>query len=635
MIKRWLRSFISWFRRPAPRQVASLEIRILEEPKIADGRDLLVVDIEAFDGKRRPAEDASISVGLVLGLDELENVDAEALGRGRFRAQFTSVIAGNAVVHAWDRVARVAAKKMGGFIAGDPVAVVLSVGPPAAVEGALEYEVIATVEDAHGNPATPPRAGIVFGTTFGELSPVRFDPNGTFVSRIRVVRPGTATIAARDSLSGLESSFDLVVPAIALECPPAVHFTDDPEQRRFSVKVRVFTGPELLGSYNIALELNDLTAFVGAGASAGQPELPAPQIQQEAPNLVRISQSFPPTSATSGYFEIATLECECLGLGDSQVSVADAELTRSVYPAETLDRGEILFRLPDEPRLPAICPNKRVKRVCIRPIIIKGVAEPAVVKQKLDAHLKQIQSNFDAGCCTIDLRADDPEELDPPEVYKNEVAHNKNSDLKDDIPQVEWDARSERIDMPGEIKLGEINLSPGMAAMLCDRSKRDDTCINVYIVADDGMVGKYPAIPRSQEQDREAVGKVPPEVQPFGGADIKRQRLKPDGSGCEDVKIYKKDGNNRTEIEASDCPINAVVISMKNLETFETLKHEIGHMLGLRHPWEYDPATLERIKKGETEERRSVMWYGLNRHDYTIEECKMVTEFNCNGYQRS
>jgi|GEM_PF-5076479 len=76
------------------------------------------------------------------------------------------------------------------------------------------------------------------------------------------------------------------------------------------------------------------------------------------------------------------------------------------------------------------------------------------------------------------------------------------------------------------------------------------------------MVGKFPVITAQQQLNRQAAGVNPPQVSPFAGADIKRQRLKPDGSDNETLRIFRKRaaGGNPVEIPANQCQVNAVVV---------------------------------------------------------------------------
>lgn len=630
-----------------PVSIASLQIDFVEL-RVADSQDILTVEIEALDLEGQPVEGARLRTVLVIGLDEVKATDTVDLGGGRYRAELTSPIADDGMVVVTDPATGISVARRAAFVAGNPVAVSLSVGPPEAQGSLLTRLLQVAVVDAFGNPVMPPDAEIELGTDFGRLEPTELREDGTFLSRLLTARPGIATVTASDPISGLRTQAEVTFPAVALECPPALHITDNAksDDRRFPVTVRVFTGAQGLGGYELFLEHNRLTSFAGAVRSSSS-AFPPPEVVSLGGDRLQVSaELIPDAEAPSGWFPVAELTFHCLGEGDSAVHVMEARLTaapsgpRPLVPRRLGTRGPTFQaqrgpELESEPTRPAVCPNKRVESVCVNPILVEGTELPQGfdLTAKLKEHFERIQSNLDSGCCRIDIDEEfDPvRKLKPPQSFVDEVDKNeKNGD--DRVIQVEWDARSERNDKTDEIPANQIILSPGMADLLCDTDQRRDECINVYIVPDAAMVGKFPPVSTAQQANREAAAKTVPKVGSFGGADIKRQRVKPDGSGCEDVRIFKR--GEAEPISRDTCRIDAIVLSPNNLEEFKTIKHEVGHLLGLRHPWEYTDAQLETIENQEKSSSRSVMRYGWNREGFTEEECRLITEHDCNGFQR-
>ena len=634
--------------RTEPRTVSRLEISVTG-PHLADGNDRLAVQVKAFDSEGRPLSDARIRTNLIFGIDEIEAADAIGHGNGTYVAQFTSMVAGPMVVQAHGVDGDVSANAFAFFTAGEPVDLNLSLEDAKVLDQRLAVRVVTNVTDRFGNPTVPvtakrtddllfpesppgfddPRARIVFATDFGLLDDVRVNPDGTASVRVSSDIPGVATVTATDLGSGLSRTREVTFPAVALKSPAACLITDQPgEDRTFPVSVQVFTGREDLLSYDLLIDFNELTAFSGLKEPETEDQLPLPHLEIVDRNRLRISLELPagsPLPAPRGFYRVATLSFECLGEGDSVVTVVEAALAGSARASSRTARPKVA--LLDEPRETAICTNKRAKHVCVNPIVVEGAGKASDITDQLRAGLEHIQENLDEACCAILLSQKETQELTPTETYQEEVRRNTDRNRDNDVVQTEWDARS-----VGSSMLNEINLSEGMTDLLCDSRVRNEKCINVYVVEDQSLWGRFPPIGEAGEQGAQAVEFLETQLGHFAG-DIKRQRLKPDGTSCEDLKIFRGTGPDRTEIPKDECRVDAVVITPNS---FRSLKHEVGHMLGLRHPWEYTDAKLQEIKDAEVADpqgRRSIMWYYGQKEIFTMEECEMIMEHNCNGFQ--
>jgi hypothetical protein len=601
----------------SPQQIARLEVTATS-PHLATGEDATRIFIKAFDAQGRPASDADLFVALVAGEDHLEQGDVVNRADGTYTARKATTIAGWATVLVRDRHSEVGETVMVGFVPGGTTQILLSAGGLQSTNvqdrPRIGVALDATARDEFFNVVQPPDSAIEWSTTFGELSSITVDKFGISRASLSAMSPGEATVTASDQGSKASQSFAITLPAINLRCPPAIHLTGEPdEDRTLEVDVEIFSGTEPLRSYRLDLTLNELTRFAGVKSGSPDDNFPPPQAQSLAANVIQISQTVTDTKrAPSGTVRVASLVFECLGEGLSRIDVTQASLVNADGLA-----------LPDAPRLPAICPNKRVRSLCINPIIVKQMKNPAdptdmdfspsdADKQSIIDQLADIQKNLDEGCCKILLKVRTKAgELKKPGDVKPGDLQELDADAEG-VPvkkgTVGWDARE-----PMEAILIDDDLIEVMKKSK-EKGLRDNDCINLYFVKTLGWDKDKNGNPGST----------------LAGADIKRMRIRMNGRTCEKQGLRKLSDPNKKLKPQED--FEGAFVAKRSFEDSNqrTIKHEVGHMLGLRHPWEYKEKFRQMVVGKDNKNGKSVMLY-KNGEDNTPkrDDHPGFTQFEC------
>ncbi len=575
-------------------------------PHLADGVDATLITVLVFDTGGRPLAQANPFLGLRTGDDDLKEVAVTDHGNGTYSGSMASEIAGAATVLARDRHCDVLGTAEVLFLAGPAEQVLMSVGAlqgdPA---GDWAAPLDASVRDAFYNVVLPPDADLRWSTTLGAFSSVQVDEFGTSLATLESQVPGTAIVTATDLVSALYRTFDVSFPAIRLRCPPAVHLTGLPgEDRTFEVAIDVFPGPSQLGAYDLFLQMNALTGFVQVQSGSPDGAYPPPQVQFVAPDVIEVTAFASPFQATSGVINVATLVFECLDEGNSVIDIPQAFL---YDPA--------LTPLQDGPREPGICPNKRVLSLCVNPIIVEqpGFAPTDADKDSIIRQLVNLQECFDKECCKILLKVRDKKKAlkAPKDLRAGDLAVMDLAVLggKVDEGLLSWDATKPNPDILIGADLIEV-MSKSKTEGL-----RDNDCVNVYFVSTLGW--KKPDLDPS----------------PLAGADVKSHRIGKNGMDCEPAPQKLKRFNGEELTPAAD--FEGAFVSKGNFENpnDKTMKHELGHMLGLQHPPDYDPAVQDEIVGADRKGHKSVM---LDRQargpkaGFTAKECEIIQK-DCNA----
>lgn len=619
-------------------------------PKLANGLDPCTVSVYATDSCGNPVSNASIRVLLIVGDDEAEGLDAESLGNGNYRALLISVVAGTWIIQARDLKTDVSSHTFVKFLPGRAFSTHINIGNVDTSGQTMGFEIFAFVLDSSFNKLPPPLSNVKDSTNFGTLDSLKIDSiAGLYTTTLRANNPGIARVTARDAVSGIEDTVDVVFPAVELSCPPAIHLSEDTlKVDTIPVSARIFVGPNHhLVSYSLTLRLNHLTNFLGA--KDGNPSdafLPC-SVTFIPPDTLIVTQAVIDTlNAPKGTIEPCSLFFECKGEGTSEVEILDAQLLGFQLQPDSLEL------LQNQPRSPARCENKSVKKVCINVILVSGFLEQLKklkdregrligiemtkeqveeeVKKQIEGDLKDkregIQQNLDKACCKIEIKLKTFKEMKKPDRLSDE--QKTSSDPKNPVIGVEWNQRLK----PPDKEANKIILSEGIFELLTTK-ERDKDCINVFLV--DFQLGRFP------NEDGKVV------IARFGGADIRRTRIRPDGKDCESIKIFKRFKDEKKEVKEEeikeDVDVTSVIVVAgsfiklkdkdKNIVSDgKTLKHEIGHLLGLRHPWEYVEAITKQIKD---EKPSSVMEYSERNESssFTKKECELIMELpKCSPY---
>lgn len=573
-------------------------------PNVADGRDESEVTVSVRDGRGRPVEDADVLVTLYVGEDVAQGVVAESAGDGVYRASVASATAGMGTIQAMETGSGARAETEVLFRAGPATEVLLRLGEPVVTPAARGVVVEALVEDANLNEVLPPAADVELRTSAGRLGEVSVNETGLFRATLTWDGFGTAIVTATDRTSGLTSTIEVEFPALELTCPNlAVQRTGEPdEETAFDLPLTAFIPPgERLDRYTIELTLNELTSFTGAADGDPDDALGAPEVERVGPRTVRLFGASAGSGPAAGLLHLADLTFNCLGEGFSTVEITGAELVGApgaILPASLRQDGR---RLPDQPRRGAECPNKLVRRkLCVNPILVKGfnLADDRgadVTKSTVILQIQKIQENFDRACCKISLRVGDRKAADLTDADLKEIDDpDFRNGLSDEFSQTGTTA----LLADDEIKLIRRHAD-----------KRLADCINLYFVD---------KLPHSKG---EAIR--PGTVDPSGTGRVARVLRRKTPRNAE-VKV---DGNGNPDAggtPVADEDLRAVIVGENGMKE-RSLKHEVGHFLGLLHPNDYTGAGLKDATKG------SVMEQCTHKGEsFRPKECELI-EQDVNG----
>jgi hypothetical protein len=564
-------------------------------PHVADDLNSTHITVTAYDFFGTPVTNAIIFTSLSIGEDESGGRYAINLGNGNYSSSLTTRSAGTGVIEAFALYTGASAYTSVEFVPGPTEDVYIIVGEEFVTDTSTGYLLFAAAEDSFFNNIPYPLSNIEITTTFGEITPTSFDTLARIYSAtVQSSYLGTGTVVATDLASGYSDTLEVSFPAISLSCdPPVVSLTGLPdEDRMFRVLVDILVEPgKYLNYYHLVISFDtSMSRFHNAidgdpGDAFGQPSyyLPSPG------TLVITQLATPGEPLPTGHIYPAELIFECLDEGVSEIIIEDATLVGCVSP-----EGGKLEELPSYPREHGQCTNKSKRKLCVNPILVKG---STTTKKTIIEKLRHLQDNLDKACCKIEVRVcgNNLKEVTEDDIKELDI---KGFDGKLDKAVYERPPKEDP-NRPGQYVTN--HQIPDQWIKLfseADKKKvRKKDCINIFIVHDIKDLYGYMFGRELFYEDKEQDGSV-------------------NGNDGHIKQGVVKKTDPKKKLEGEDYLGTGLVqdegfTQDKGL----TMKHEIGHALGLHHPREY------KDKKSRESADDSVMDDG---EGFTEWECKVI-----------
>jgi hypothetical protein len=565
-------------------------------PHVADDLDSTIITVSVYDYLGSPVPDAEILTSLFIGEDESEGKYATNLGKGNYSSSLATREAGTGVIEAFALYTAASAYTSVEFVPGPTEDISIVVREEFVTDTTTGYLLWAAAEDSFFNNIPYPLSNIEITTTFGEITPTSFDTSArVYSATVQSSYLGTGTVVATDLVSGYSDTLEVSFPAISLSSDPrVVSLTGLPdEDRMFRVAVDILVEPgKYLNYYELVMSFDtSMSRFHSAidgdpGDAFGQPAYYLPN-----PGTLVISRlATPGEPLPTGHVYPAELIFECLDEGVSKIIIEEATLRGCDTP-----KGGKLQDLPSYPRKHGKCPNKSKRKLCVNPILVKG---STTTKKTIIEKLRHLQDNLDKACCEIEVRV---------------CGSNLKKATKDDVRELKvhgfttMSGYSERLRTTSDHWYLTLLLPDDWISLIESADKkglRKKDCINVFIVG--SMPGKG--------------GSLPPKMLLYDAGFLAAD----DHVIAE--KIVKK-SNPSKELQKKKYLCTVMVddggfTSGNGL----TIKHEIGHALGLMHPNLYRDKATQKATKPSVMETCD----GKGSH-FTKKQCEII-EMNLGGY---